>query len=560
MRPPGEIGEDRPRADSSDDGGGADLAPVILVVGSEGEAIGRARDQLERRHGSDYAIVVESSSSAALERIAHLGDEGGELALVLAEQWMPGTTGAELLGSVRAHFPRARRGLLVEFGAWGEEATANAIHTAMATGQIDYYVLLPWRTPDELFNRTVSELLHEWARSLETGPREVLLVGRDADRRTHEVRSLLARNGIPYVFARDDAPDGRRALDRAGLDGSTLPVVAFHDGRVLADPSNIQIAEAFGLGTAPGGGEFDLVIVGAGPGGLAAAVYAGSEGLRTLVVEREAIGGQAGSSSLIRNYLGFARGITGAELAMRAYQQAWVFGVPFVMMRDVVALEASHERHVLTLSDRTRVSAQAVVLATGVSYRRLDVEPLESLVGAGVFYGASISEAQGMRGKGVVVVGGGNSAGQAALYLARYARQVTIVVRGGSLAASMSSYLIGEIGAAPNIDLRYSTEVVGGRRIGAPGMARASRPHQRRPRAGAGGRPVHPDRRSPAHGLAAGGGGARPVGLRHDRRQRRGGLAALRAPSVAARDERPGRLRHRRSEAPLHEARGVGGR
>lgn len=451
------LGADRGEGDER-----PNLKPVILVVGGEEQGIRRVQDQLERRHGSDYVIGVESNPRAALDRIAGLAAEGRELALVLAEQWMPGTTGTELLGTVRARFPRARRGLLVEFGAWGDKATADAIHTAMSTGQIDYYVLIPWRTPDELFNRTISEFLHEWARSLETGPREVTVVGPERDTRTHEVRSLLARNGIPYVFACEDAPEGRDALGAAGLDGSVLPVVAFHDGRVLVNPSNVEVADAFGLKTAPEDDEYDLVIVGAGPGGLAAAVYAGSEGLHTLVVEREAIGGQAGSSSLIRNYLGFARGITGAELAMRAYQQAWVFGVPFVMMRDVVGLEPTDGRHLVTLSDGTRVRASTVVLATGVSYRRLAVEALEALVGTGVYYGASISEAQGMKGKDTVVVGGGNSAGQAALYLARYAREVTIVVRGESLAASMSSYLIREIDAAPNVVVRYSAEVLDG--------------------------------------------------------------------------------------------------
>jgi thioredoxin reductase (NADPH) len=462
MTPADAPGPDRLGVDPGEGGAGPDLRPIILVVGVEEGGIGRVQEQLERRHGSDYVVDVEFDPEAARERIVHLAAEGRELALVLAEQWMPGMTGTELLGGVRANFPRARRGLLVAFGAWGDEATADAIHAAMSTGQIDYYVLVPWRSPDELFNRTISEFLHEWARSLETGPREVTVVGPERDTRTHEVRSLLARNGIPYVFACDNTPDGHSALEAAGLDDPDLPVVVFHDGRALVNPSNIQVADAFGLKTAPEDDEYDLVIVGAGPGGLAAAVYAGSEGLRTLAVEREAIGGQAGSSSLIRNYLGFARGITGAELAMRAYQQAWVFGVPFVMMRDVVGLEASNAHHIVTLSGGTQVRTRTVVLATGVSYRRLDVERLEALVGAGVYYGASISEAQGMRGHNAVVVGGGNSAGQAALHLARYADQVIIVVRGGSLAASMSSYLIREIDAAPNVVVRYSTEVVDG--------------------------------------------------------------------------------------------------
>ena len=435
---------------------------VILAVDDDADALARVERELTRRHGSDYRVVTAPSPAAARALMEELRGAGSEVALVLADQWMPSATGAEVLAGVSRLFPRARRGLLVEFGAWGDRATASAILQAMAMGHIDYYVLKPWRSPDEFFNRTVSEFLHEWSRGLPSGPREVVVVGPREAQRTYEVRNLLARNGIPFVFHDHGAPEGRRALACAGLDGSPHPVVAFHDGRVLVDPSNVAIADAFGLPTALDATDFDVAVVGAGPAGLAAAVYAASEGLRTLVVERESIGGQAGSSALIRNYLGFSRGIAGAELAMRAYQQAWVFGVSFVLMRAVTGVGVTGDRLALTLSDGARATATAIVLAMGVSYRRLAIDPLEALVGAGVYYGASVSEAQALGGADAYVVGAGNSAGQAAMHLARHARRVTILVRGDSLAASMSRYLIDEIDAAPNVGVRLGAEVVDG--------------------------------------------------------------------------------------------------
>ena len=414
--------------------------------------------ELERRLSSDYRIAAEATADAALVLLRELRDAGDEVALVLADQWMPGRTGTEVLTGVPAIFPRARRGLLVDFGAWGDPATSEAILRAVGLGRCDYYVLKPWRSPDELFHRTVSEFLHEWARSDEGGPREVVVVGPSVDRRTHEIRSLLVRNGIPSAF---------RPIDGPGAEGTPppsarLPAVVFHDGRVLERPTNAEIAEAFGLRTTLGRTEVDVAVIGAGPGGLGAAVYAASEGLDTLVVEREAIGGQAGSSSLIRNYLGFARGIAGADLTMRAYQQAWVFGASFVLMNEVRALVAEDGRLALTLSDDARALAGAVVLATGVDYRRLGIPALEELVGAGVFYGASISEAQALTGRSVYVVGGGNSAGQAAMHLSAHAARVTILIRGESLASSMSRYLIDLVDEAENIEVRPHTEVVDG--------------------------------------------------------------------------------------------------
>ena len=433
--------------------------PVILVVDDEDEPRARVERELVRRHGSDYRIVATRSPHAALALLREALAAGDEVALVLADQWMPDGVGADVLAEVPAVFPRARRGLLVDFGAWGDPPTAAAILRAMGLGHCDYYVLKPWRSPDEFFNRTVSEFLHEWARSLPSGPREVTVAGPAGDPRAREIHSLLVRNGIPCAF---------RPQDDLEADGPTppgasrLPAVLFHDGRILERPSNAEIAEAFGLRTTLEREDHDLVVVGAGPGGLAAAVYAASEGLDTLVVEREAIGGQAGSSSLIRNYLGFARGIGGADLAMRAYQQAWVFGASFLMMREVQGIGRVGSRLALALSDGSRATAGAVVLATGARYRRLGIPALEALVGAGVFYGASVSEALALTDESVYVVGGGNSAGQAALHLSRHARQVTILLRGASLDATMSRYLIEMVEATPTIDVRPHAEVVDG--------------------------------------------------------------------------------------------------
>ncbi len=426
---------------------------IVAVDGHDGPRA-RVGDALERRHGSDHRIVVVATEGEALAALRDARDAGEEVALVLADH-APPAGGAGLLAQVPALFPRARRGLLIEFGAWGDPEIAAAIHRAMSLGQCDYYVLKPWRSPDEFFNRTVAEFLHEWSRTTVSGPSEVVVVGH-RDRRTQELRSLLVRNGIPSTFQPADAPGADVSADLA------LPAVAFHDGRVLERPTNAEIAAAFGLSTRLARTDHDVVIVGGGPGGLAAAVYAASEGLRTLVVEREAIGGQAGSSSLIRNYLGFPRGVSGAELAMRAYQQAWVFGAHFVVMHEVGALERDASGLVVALSDGSRARAGAVVLATGVDYRRLGIPALEALVGTGVFYGASVSEAQGLAGEAVYVVGGGNSAGQAAMHLSRYARHVTIVVRGASVASSMSRYLVDLVAATPNVSVLAHAEVVDG--------------------------------------------------------------------------------------------------
>ena len=442
--------------------------PRVLVVEDESEVRARIRGELERRYGTDYRVRCVGSATDALARLEGWREAGDPVALVLADQWMPDMLGADFLACARALYPDAKRALLVKFGAWGHRDTADAMLGAMARGDIDYYVLKPWRRADEYFHRTITEFLQEWDRASSGAPQEVAVVCEWRSPRSHQLRQLLARNGVPHVVHDTDSPEGRRILAEADQEGTREPVVVLAGGGVLVDPTNAELADAYGVSTSlEDRSDFDVVVVGAGPAGLAAAVYASSEGLDTLVVERESIGGQAGSSSKIRNYLGFARGVSGAELAQRAYQQAWIFGARFLHTRSVNALRPEGGRYALELSDGSQATATAVVLATGIAYRRLGIPELEALVGTGVFYGASVSEARAHAGQPVYVVGGGNSAGQAAVHLARYAARVTILVRRASLAETMSRYLINEIEAAENIEVRPHTEVIGGAGKGA---------------------------------------------------------------------------------------------
>ena len=437
--------------------------PVLFVVDDDPASLDRTGQELGRRYSSDYRIVCERSAPSALQTLDDMRAAGDEVAVVLADQWIPEVTGSELLARVRELHPHAKRALLIAWGAWGDRPTADAVMRAMALGHIDYYILKPWQSPDELFHRTVAEFLHEWTRTQTGRPKEIAVVGEPRSGRVHELRRLLARNGVPHAFHPSDTAEGRRVLADAGRENADVPVVVLLDGRVLVDPSNAELAGGYGVATElDEQRDFDVVVVGAGPAGLAAAVYASSEGLRTLTVERESIGGQAGSSPLIRNYLGFSRGVSGAELAQRAYQQAWVFGTRFLLMRAVVGLRTQGERHLVKISDGSEATTRAVVLALGISYRRLGIPALEALNGAGVFYGASVSEAQALAGQHAYVLGGGNSAGQAAIHLSRYAKQVTILVRGSSLAGSMSRYVVNEIAAAGNIEVRLNTKVIDG--------------------------------------------------------------------------------------------------
>src|ERR671910_2966932 len=439
--------------------------PVLLAVDDDPDALGRIEHELRQRYSSYYRVACENSPVAGMQTLQDLRAAGEAVAVVLADQWMPGMTGVEFLTHTRQLYPGAKRALLFERG---NRTTREPILQAMALGQIDSYVPKPERAPDEEFHRCLTQFLDEWAREHRPASVAVQIVGDPWAARSHELRDLLGRSGIPQAFAAADSKEGQELLTRMEKTSAQLPVVVVFDRLALVDPSNAEMADAFelispfGLNTLSDVRDFDLVIIGAGPAGLAAAVYGASGGLRTVVVERETFGGQAGTSSLIRNYLGFSRGISGSELAWQAYQQAWLFGASFRLARQATALHQGGEQLVVTLSDGTEVAGRAAIIATGASYRRLGAPSLEALQGTGVFYGAVGAQAQGMKGQEVYVVGGGNSAGQAARHLSKHARRVTLLVLGESLTAHMSQYLIEEIEATENIQVRLNTQVIDG--------------------------------------------------------------------------------------------------
>jgi thioredoxin reductase (NADPH) len=435
--------------------------PVILAVDEDPAALRDLDQELNDRYARHYHVRTMGSALAALEWLAELSAAGEEVALILAAQWLPEMTGSDLLNEAHGLHPHAKRALLVEWGSFGDRATGHEIFDSIAHGQIDHYLLKPSAPPDELFHNTISGLLLEWAETQRAFPFTIRVVGESWSGRAYELRRALNRCAYPHAFWLADSSRGRALVETVGKNAK-LPIMVLPDGRVLENPTNAEIALSAGGPVAPDREDYDLVIVGAGPAGLSAAVYGASEGFNTLVVDDGGIGGQATSSSLIRNYLGFPRGVSGRRLAQRAYEQAWVFGASFVFMQQVADLRRENDGLALTLSDFGAIRTRAIVLTCGVSYRRLGIPALEELNGAGVFYGGPTSEAPAMAGRQVYILGGANSAGQAALYLARYAAHVTVVVRADSLSAGMSHYLIREIEGTPNISVRLHTEIVGG--------------------------------------------------------------------------------------------------
>ncbi|HSZ99574.1 MAG TPA: FAD-dependent oxidoreductase [Streptosporangiaceae bacterium] len=431
----------------------------MLLLADDSGTQDRVEAELRKRYGADYQVIKAGSANAALGVLGELSDSGRQVSLVLADQWLSGASGTELLARVRQLHPGARRVLLI---TWGDQARVEPMLQATILGDIDAYVVKPGPPPDERFHRFITEQLDEWGRSNLPGLEVVRVVGEEWSARSHELRELLGRNGVPFGFYSADSPDGQRLVGESWAAQNDLPAVVLYDGRVLADPSNSQVGEAIGVQTKPGAGRYDVTVIGAGPAGLAAAVYSASEGLSTVILEPEAIGGQAGTSSLIRNYLGFPTGVSGGDLAVRAYTQAWNFGAEYVYGSSATGLRAGGSQLTVTLAGGSEVCSRAVIVATGMAYRRLAIPALDALTGAGVFYGAAATEARAMKDREVFVVGGANSAGQAAVHLARYAAQVTVLVRGQSLADTMSDYLIREIESAPNIAVRYKVAVTDG--------------------------------------------------------------------------------------------------
>jgi len=427
--------------------------PILFLVDDDPATLESLKAALERRFGADYQVLTHVSPASALARIEQACERGEKVALVVTDVWCSGDSGPEWLARVRELCPGAGRCVLVHIG----DARANPVmRRALALGQADAYLLNPWGNPEERLYPLVGEILGNWARTALSQPAIVRIVCERWSSRCAELRDLAARNSVACEFLPHDSDEGRRLLDELGHP-DRLPAVIFRD-QVLGDPTNAEIAEMLGGHIEPDGGLYDLVIVGAGPAGLAAAVYAAADGLRTLVIESKAPGGQAGTSSMIRNYLGFPRGISGADLALRAQDQAIGLGAEFLIMREVADLTRQGDEWSVALAGSTGVRARTVLVATGVSYHRLQIDGLDALVGKGVFYGAATAEAPALAGQDVFLVGAGNSAGQAAAYLARYAATVTLLVRSASL--SMSDYLVKQIGRTNNIRIRLDTALV----------------------------------------------------------------------------------------------------
>jgi thioredoxin reductase (NADPH) len=428
--------------------------PVILAVDDDRAVLGAVQRDLRKHYGKDFQVVGADSGREALQVVQDLKLRNDSVALFLVDQRMPEMTGVEFLERIMDLYPDAKRSLLTAYA--DTEAAIGAINKA----RLDYYILKPWDPPEERLYPILDDLLDDWLATYRPPFEGIRVVGNRWSRPSHEVKEFLARNQVPYQSLDIETDEeARRLVELAEAGAARLPVVILPDGSHLVQPSTMELAERIGLRTRAELPFYDLIIVGAGPAGLAGAVYGASEGLKTLLIEREAPGGQAGQSARIENYLGFPVGLSGADLARRAVTQAQRFGAEILVPLEAAGVTRKDPYRVITLSNGSEVSCHALVITTGVSYRKLNVPGVEELTGAGVYYGASRIEAHTHRDEDVFIIGGGNSAGQAAMYLAGFARTATLLVRSPSLKESMSQYLIDGLESTDNIELGYQTGI-----------------------------------------------------------------------------------------------------
>jgi thioredoxin reductase (NADPH) len=431
--------------------------PVLFAIDDDPGVVRALSGDLSRRFSEDFQVIGESSAATGLAVLHRLAAEHQTVALLIVDYDMSDMAGVDFLAVAHQLHPHAKRVLLVE----RDYSARSPVVQAMTLGEADYHLSKPWMLEEDLY-RVVNAFVADWAMDQEAGFDLFHVVGGPQDPRTHELRELLDRFHVPFHFDAATSQHARQLLESEGLDGSRLPVMIRHDDYTMVEPTRAQIIAAVGGSVTSDIDDCDVVIAGAGPAGLAAAVYAASEGLQTVVLEETVSGGQAGSSPMIRNYPGFPYGVSGHELTRRTCEQAWMFGAHMVFAQPVRSLERRGAGFAAMLTDGSAITAKAAIVATGIAWRRLGVPRLEALVGSGVFYGAAGSDTQAMAGREVFVIGGGNSAGQTALHLAGFAQHVTLVVRGDDLERSMSEYLTREIAVTANISVRLNTRVTNG--------------------------------------------------------------------------------------------------
>ena len=429
--------------------------PIIFSVDDDPQVLRSLKRDLRSEFKEEYRIISTDSAKEALESLLELKKKGEEVALFLSDQRMPEMLGVDFLEQAKEAYPKAKRVLLTAYS--DTDAAIKAINDV----QLDYYLMKPWDPPSERLYPVLNDLLDEWQSGYRPAFRGIRVVGYQYSPKSHTLKDFLAGNLLPYLWLDiETSPEAQELLGLHGIEPRNLPAIFFEDGTALADPAVTEVAARVGLQPTAQSGLYDVVIIGAGPAGLAAAVYGGSEGLKSLLVEKRAPGGQAGTSSRIENYLGFPKGLSGSDLARRAISQATRFGIEFLSPQEVTGIEVEGAYKTIHLGDGSKVNTKAVIITTGVDYRKLPSKGIADFTGAGIYYGAAMTEANACRNKKVFIVGGGNSAGQGAVYLSQFAEKVTILIRREDLTSTMSSYLIDQINGIDNIEVQGRRQVV----------------------------------------------------------------------------------------------------